>query len=106
MPALSAAVGAIADRLLTPRGGQQPPVEQGALARAAQTLLAEAGPGDAQQWLSESTVWRATSPMATPPLPAGHGPRSDIVLDEGYVARAAALSRERRLLAGRAWRPS
>jgi len=82
------------------RSRQQPPAELDVLVREAQTLLGEAGVGDVPQWLSESNHLARNIAYAYPGFACGAGPRSDIVLDEAYVARAAALTRERLLLGG------
>jgi hypothetical protein len=82
------------------RTRQQPPAELGALVIEAQTLLQEAGARDPDQWLSESNHLARNVVYRYGGFACGVVPRSDIVLDEAYVTQAAALTRERLLLAG------
>jgi hypothetical protein len=79
---------------------QQPPADIDALAGQAQTLLGQAGPGNPGSWVSESNNLARNVAYRYPGFVCGTAPAGIVVLDAGYVQDAAALVRERVLLAG------
>jgi S1/P1 Nuclease len=85
---------------LQARNGQQPPGDVDSLASAAQTLLGEAGEGNPDSWASESNNLARNVAYRYPGFACGAPPPTIVVLDQAYVTSAAALVRERLLLAG------
>ena len=85
---------------LQARNHQQPPPDMGPLVAAAQTLLGEAGAGDPGSWASESNNLARNIAYHYPGFACNSVPQSIVVLDQAYISSAAALVRERLLLAG------
>jgi hypothetical protein len=85
---------------LQARNRQQPPADIGALALEAQTLVGEAGQGAPDSWVSESNNLARNVAYRFPGFTCGATPPGILVLDAEYVQAAAALVRERLLLAG------
>jgi hypothetical protein len=82
------------------RNRQQPPADIDALAGEAQTLIGQAGQGNPDSWVSESNNLARNVAYRYPGFVCGQPPVGIVVLDGGYVQEAAALVRERLLLAG------
>lgn len=85
---------------LQTRNRQQPPADIGALALEAQTLVREAGQGAPDSWVSESNNLARNVAYRYPGFLCGAPATGILVLDPEYVQDAAALVRERLLLAG------
>ena len=85
---------------LQARNRQQPPADVDTLASAAQTLLGEAGEGNPDSWASESNNLARNVAYRYPGFACRAPPPTIVVLDQAYVTSAAALVRERLLLAG------
>ena len=85
---------------LESRNRQQPPADMDALVSGAQTLLGEAGAGNPASWASESNNLARNVAYRYPGFACGAVPHTIVVLDQAYVSGAAALVRERLLLAG------
>jgi hypothetical protein len=85
---------------LQARNRQQPPGDVDTLASAAQTLLGAAGEGNPDSWASESNNLARNVAYRYPGFACGAPPPTIVVLDQAYVTSAAALVRERLLLAG------
>jgi hypothetical protein len=82
------------------RNGQQPPADIDALVSEARTLVGEARQGDPDSWVFESNNLARNVAYHYPGFACGRPPGGIVVLDQGYVREAAALARERLLLAG------
>jgi hypothetical protein len=82
------------------RNRQQPPADIAALAAEAQILLREAGQGNPDSWITESNNLARNVAYHYPSFACASPPRQIVVLDAQYVQDAAALVRERLLLAG------
>jgi hypothetical protein len=82
------------------RNRQRPPTDIDALAGEARTLVGEAGQGNPDNWVSESNNLARNVAYRYPGFVCGGPPLGIVVLDAGYVQEAAALVRERLLLAG------
>jgi hypothetical protein len=82
------------------RNRQQPPPDIEALAAEAHTLVGEAGVGTPDTWLAESNNLARNVAYRYPGFACGGAPQGIVVLDAAYVQDAAALVRERLLLAG------
>jgi hypothetical protein len=85
---------------LEARNRQQPPADLDPLVAAAQTLLGEAGAGDPDSWASESNNLARNVAYHYPGFACNTTPATIVVLDQAYISSAAALVRERLLLAG------
>jgi hypothetical protein len=79
---------------------RQPPADIDALADEARSLAARAGQGAPGSWAQESNELARTVAYHYPAFACGSVPSSIVVLDRDYQARAAAIIRERLLLAG------
>jgi hypothetical protein len=82
------------------RTRQQPPSDIDALAAEAQSLVAQAGQGNPDSWVSESNNLARNVAYRYPEFVCGAPPGGIVVLDGAYVQEATALVRERLLLAG------
>ncbi len=82
------------------RNRQQPPAGMDTLAGEAQSLVAQAGQGNPDSWVSESNNLARNVAYRYPGFVCGSPPAGIVLLDEGYVQDAVALVRERLLLAG------
>ncbi|TLZ12564.1 MAG: S1/P1 nuclease [Gammaproteobacteria bacterium] len=76
------------------------PADIGALAVEAGRLTGRAGPGTPDGWALESNELARTVAYHYPAFVCGTVPSQIVVLDRDYQARAAAIVRERLLLAG------
>jgi hypothetical protein len=82
------------------RSRQQPPRDIDALAREAQRLVAEAGQGSPDGWARESNNLARNVAYHYAGFTCGAVPGNIVVLDAAYQEDAAAVVRERLLLAG------
>ena len=85
---------------LETRRRQQPPTAIAALADEARSLAADAGQGTPDSWAVESNNLARNVSYAFPGFACGRVPTGIVVLDAQYQADAAAIVRERLLLAG------
>ena len=79
---------------------QQVPSDIEALALEARTLVGEAGQGTPDSWVKESNNLARNVAYRYPGFTCGSTAAGIVVLDSAYVENAAALVRERLLLAG------
>jgi nuclease S1 len=82
------------------RSRQRPPRDIDALARAAETLTAEAGQRTPADWASESNHLARNVAYRYPGFACGVVPAGIVVLDRDYQREAEAIVRERLLLGG------
>ena len=82
------------------RNRQRPPADVAALARAARGLAAQAGQGSPEGWARESNELARTVAYHYAGFACGRVPPGVMMLDAPYQQAAAAVVRERLLLAG------
>ena len=82
------------------RNGQQVPRDIDALAGQARALVAEAGQGSPDEWLSQANNLARNIAYRYPGFTCGAAPRDFVRLDAAYVEAARGVVRERLLLAG------
>ena len=85
---------------LQTRGRQRPPADIAALADEGRRLLTDAGQGSPNSWALESHQLARTIAYAFTGFACGRVPADVVLLDAAYQQRAAAIVRERLLLAG------
>ena len=79
---------------------QQPPRELDALAREARQLVRDGGQGSPEEWALQSNSLARNVAYDYPGFGCNAVPARIVVLDRGYQSEAAAIVRERLLLAG------
>jgi S1/P1 Nuclease len=82
------------------RGHQRPPADIEALTQEARSRLSDAGQGSPESWALESNHLARTVAYAFAGFACGRLPPDIVLLDASYQQRAAAVVRERLLLAG------
>ena len=85
---------------LQARNRQQPPANIAALALEARSLAADAGQGSPDSWAFESNNLARNVAYTYPGFACNIVPQGIVVLDAAYQQQAAAIVRERLLLAG------